>query len=363
MTKRKGSSFLAKGYFPEWGHQISECFKKKVKRFRRNPCILGGFPLVSRPSKNYIKKTRKDKHMGYYLLAILAVFFWSFNVIVASYLKETLLPWQIAYFRWFIAAVCLLPFTLPRILKQRRILLKHTWFILALSAIGIAFSNTCAYYAATTVSAIDMSLISITGPVFLLLFAHVFSGVRLHQFQRIGLGLILMGLFLVLFHGRLNTLKSFHFAWGDLWMFGLASSFGLYSYLMTRKPRSLGQTTLLAVTVSIGCLLTVPLFMYENTLNPLTHENMTKTVILIMLYMGVFNSVLAYLFWNVALNKLGSLRAGSLYYLMPVFSTITAHYILGERVFVSQLIGGAVILSGIWLTNTGRRSRLKIERP
>lgn len=301
--------------------------------------------------------------MGYYLLAILAVFFWSFNVIVASYLNETLLPWQIAYFRWFIAAVCLLPFTLPRILKQRRILLKHIWFILALSAIGIAFSNTCAYYAATTVSAIDMSLISITGPVFLLLFAHVFSGVRLHQFQRIGLGLILMGLFLVLFHGRLNTLKSFHFAWGDLWMFGLASSFGLYSYLMTRKPRSLGQTTLLAVTVSIGCLLTVPLFMYENTLNPLTHENMTKTVILIMLYMGVFNSVLAYLFWNVALNKLGSLRAGSLYYLMPVFSTITAHYILGEKVFVSQLIGGAVILSGIWLTNTGRPSRLKIERP
>lgn len=28
-TKRKGSIFLAKGYPPEWGQQISACFKKR----------------------------------------------------------------------------------------------------------------------------------------------------------------------------------------------------------------------------------------------------------------------------------------------------------------------------------------------
>jgi len=301
--------------------------------------------------------------MGYYVLAVLAVFFWSFNVIVASFLKDILEPWQIAYFRWIIAAVCLLPFTLPAIIRQRRILWRHGWFVLALSAIGIAFSNTCVYYAANTVSAIDMSLISVTGPVFLLIFARIFSGTRLHGAQRIGLALTIIGLFLVLLHGRLNSFRGMHLAIGDVWMFGMASTFGLYSYLMTKKPRGLGQTPLLAVTVTIGALLTLPLFLYENTFNPLTAHNMTPTVIAIMLYMGVFNSVLAYLFWNTALGKLGSLRAGSLYYLMPVFSTIAAHYLLGEQIFPAQLAGGLVILSGIWLTNTGRRRGLKIERP
>lgn len=60
--------------------------------------------------------------MGYYILAILAVFFWSFNVIIGVWLRDVLLPWQIAFFRWFIAAAVLLPWTIKDLIRHRKTL-------------------------------------------------------------------------------------------------------------------------------------------------------------------------------------------------------------------------------------------------
>ena len=301
--------------------------------------------------------------MGYYILAILAVFFWSFNVIIGVWLRDVLLPWQIAFFRWFIAAAVLLPWTIKDLIRHRKTLWQNADLIFWVSLIGIAFSNTCVYYAAYTVSAVDMSLISVTGPVFLLLFSRLFDGFRLTGRQRLGLGLTIIGLFFVLLHGRFSRLSQLHFATGDLWMLGMAASFGLYSFLMSKKPRRIGQATLLSLTVFIGMLLTLPLFIPECYINPLTARNMTPEVVTVMLGLGIFNSVLAYLFWNISLNNLGNLRAGSLYYLMPVFSTLEARFILNEPVFVAQIFGGLVILIGIFLTNARRPDSLRFERP
>lgn len=117
------------------------------------------------------------------------------------------------------------------------------------------------------------------------------------------------------------------------------------------------------MTVFIGMLLTLPLFIPECYINPLTARNMTPEVVAVMLGLGIFNSVLAYLFWNISLNNLGNLRAGSLYYLMPVFSTLEARFILNEPVFAAQIFGGLVILIGIFLTNARRPDSLRFERP
>ncbi len=300
--------------------------------------------------------------MAYYMLAVLAVFFWSFNVIVGTYFIGVLLPWQIAFIRWFIAALVLVPITFKHIIQYKNVLLKHWQLIFWLSLIGIAISNTCVYYASYTVSAIEMSLFSVTGPVFLIIFSWIFLGISLSLKQQLGLVITLFGLVMVIVHGRLENLLEMRFVTGDLWMLAMASTFGLYSFLMSKKPKELPQLTLLSVTVIVGMILTIPYFIIECQANPLTDHNMTPTVIGIMLYMGIFNSFLAYLFWNAALDKMGELKVGSLYYLMPIFSTIEAHLILSERIYLSQVFGGIIIIIGILLTNAKRKKRLRIER-
>ena len=75
-----------------------------------------------------------------------------------------------------------------------------------------------------------------------------------------------------------------------------------------------------------------------------------------MLFMGVFNSLLAYLAWNRALEKGDTVHIGMIYYLMPVFSSFESWIILSEPLEWIHLIGAIIILCGILLTNKQTKS-------
>ncbi len=300
--------------------------------------------------------------MVYYFLAILAILFWSFNAIVGKDLMYILTPWQIAFFRWFIAALILLPSTWRDIWNHRRLLWQHKSLIFWLALIGITFSNTFVYIAAYSVDAIQMSLISVTGPMFLVLFSVLFSGLKITRRQKVGFIITAIGLLTVILKGHFSW-AAFDFQLGDLWMLMMAGTFGFYSFLNTKKPKIIKQITFLSVAIFLGCLMCIPPFICETIKSPLTVAHLSPKVIGIMIYMGLCNSVLAYLFWNLAINKKGAVRVGMLYYLMPIFTTIEACLLLGEHLVMAQVYGGLLILGGILLTNWRAKHNLRIERP
>ncbi|MDU0460737.1 MAG: DMT family transporter, partial [Geobacteraceae bacterium] len=75
-----------------------------------------------------------------------------------------------------------------------------------------------------------------------------------------------------------------------------------------------------------------------------------------MLYVGIFPSVLAYLFWNQAVVELGPNRAGLFIHLMPVFGTILSIVFLGESLQFFHLVGIGLISLGIYLTTSRRKA-------
>ena len=300
--------------------------------------------------------------MVYYFLAILAVFFWSFNAVVGRDLIYILTPWQIAFFRWFIAFLLLIPSTWKDIWNHRRLLWQHRKLVFWQALIGITLSNTFVYIASYSVTAIQMSLISVTGPMFLILFSVLFSGLKISLRQKVGFLTTAVGLMAVVLKGHFSW-EAFDFQWGDLWMLAMAGTFGFYSFLNTKKPKVLKQITLLSLVIFLGMLMCIPPFICETIKSPLTLEHLNSKVIWIMIYMGVCNSVLAYLFWNLAIVKKGTVRVGMLYYLMPIFTTIEACLILGEHLVMAHVYGGLLILGGILLTNWKANHNLRIERP
>jgi drug/metabolite transporter (DMT)-like permease len=68
-------------------------------------------------------------------------------------------------------------------------------------------------------------------------------------------------------------------------------------------------------------------------------------------FLGVFCSGLAYIFWYDALQALPAAQTGAFLYLEPVATLIVAALILGEHLFLAAMIGGALILSGVWFVN------------
>ena len=77
----------------------------------------------------------------------------------------------------------------------------------------------------------------------------------------------------------------------------------------------------------------------------------------LFVYLGIFNSVIAYLCWNTALNKIGDVKTGVIYYLMPIFGGLEAYFILGEKFYISQLSGGILIIIGIALTTLHKHKK------
>ena len=85
------------------------------------------------------------------------------------------------------------------------------------------------------------------------------------------------------------------------------------------------------------------------------------TSVISVLYVAIFPSVLAYMFWNKAVEIIGASKAGIFIHLMPVFGAIMAYMFLGERLRSYHIAGICLIFSGIYLT-TIHKMRMQTTR-
>lgn len=300
------------------------------------------------------KIPQNDDHMVIgFLLAFVAVFFWSFSVIYARYLSDSLTPVQIAFFRWVIAALVFIPFCYKQIIQDYKLLLKNWRLIVNMAFFGIALSNTFVYQAAHTSTAIDMALIGTTGPIFLVLFSRIILKVAVHRKQIVGMLLSVVGVIIIITHGNLLSLEKFKFVIGDFWMLLMAITFGYYGTMQAKRPKDISALSLLPTTIVAAVIMLLPFFIYSLHSSPI-QPMPTKTIELII-YLGVFNSVIAYFCWNTALVKIGSLNTSIVYYFMPILSTIEAYFILNEKIVAGQIYGGLLILIGIVLANVHKK--------
>jgi drug/metabolite transporter (DMT)-like permease len=70
-----------------------------------------------------------------------------------------------------------------------------------------------------------------------------------------------------------------------------------------------------------------------------------------MLYLGVLTTGLAYIAWFDALSQLPAAQTGAFLFIEPLTSMVVAANILDEKITLISVLGGVVILFGIWLVN------------
>lgn len=285
--------------------------------------------------------------MGY-ILAVTAVYLWSLNLIIASYFADKLTPFEIAFGRWLIASIILLPFTIKGIIKYRATLLKHWKFMVVLAISGIVINNTLIYFAGETSSATDMSILGVTGPLFIVVLSWIWDKSPIKSLQVLGLFSACIGVLLIISKGNIENLKTIKPVVGNFWMLLNCFIFAVYSILQTKAPKELSQSVLLEVSAIIGTIILLPLMLYTTPSSQLI--NLTNEDIKVIVYLGLANSVIAFLAWNIAIGKIGSIKTGIIYYLMPLFGGIEAHHYLGEDLYMAELIGGLFILAGVIFT-------------
>jgi drug/metabolite transporter (DMT)-like permease len=282
----------------------------------------------------------------------LTVLFWSGNFVLGRGVHDVVPPVALAFWRWTIALLILLPFALTP-LKAQRHMIRKNWKILTLLALlSVTSFNTFIYIALQSTSAINTIMVNAMTPVFIPLIAWVGFRDRITLRQFSGVVLSFFGLAWIVSRGHPEILLTLQFATGDLWTLSAAMCWAVYTVLLRKRPEGLHPIAFLAAIIAVGLLFLLPVYLWEMSTGTVIRP--TRTSILSVLYVAVFPSVLAYIFWNRAVGSVGATRAGVFMHLMPVFGIILAIIFLGERLNVYHVLGIVMIFAGIVLTTVNR---------
>lgn len=302
----------------------------------------------------------RSRSLGF-LFALAATALWSVNHFIARGLRGSVPPISLAFLRWTVATLVFLPFAARGILRERAEIRKHFPYITAVGLVGVSVFNTLIYFAGRTTTALNMSLLSLTFPVLIILLSRLLFGERISFRRLTGILIVLFGVAVLLTGGRPKALIGLELAAGDLLMLLAALLFAVYTLLLKRRPSTLSLESFQFSTFAVGTLLLAPAFAWERAvLPPLVLDGLAWGAVL---YVGVFASLGAFLSWNKAIERIGAAKAGLVYYTLPVWSGLVAWIFLGEAPSVVQIVSMGMIVGGIALAGKDAPSALPGRNP
>ena len=284
-----------------------------------------------------------------YLLLVLTILFWAGNFNLARAIHADVPPLGLSFWRWAVAALILLPFAWGSMRAALPLARGHWRLVLALAGLGIAGFNSLVYVGLQTTTATNGVLLQSVTPITMILLA----GLVLHEksmlAQWAGIGVSLVGVLVIITKADWQVLQQLAFNRGDMWIVLATLDWSLYTVLLRKLPQGLRGMPILGFSITLGALAILPLYLYESV----TFQTMPVTTISVasIAYVAVFPSLLSYMFWNHATQKLGVNRTGQFSHLMPVFGILLATLLLGERLQLYHALGMLLVAAGLVLTN------------
>ena len=232
--------------------------------------------------------------------------------------------------------------------------------LVLLGFIGITLHQWLQVTGLLTARASTTAWIIATSPVFIALLGRVFLNESLSRGRVIGIALATFGVLLTTTDGELRLLTHLSLgAPGNLLIMGSAMTWAVFSVLSRYAVRDRDVTLSLFFVMGSGWALSTPFLLVSGvpSFDAITTEGWMALV-----FLGVFCSGIAYIFWYNALQAIPASQAGSLLFLEPPVTVLIAALILGEAVTIVSIASGLIILLGVWMV-TRLGHHLKTDAP
>jgi len=290
--------------------------------------------------------------------AILSMIFWSFSFVWIKIVYEAYGPLTTIFFRLIISSGLMLIFTtLAKKLQKIAPGDLKLFIILALFEPFLYFMGES--FGLKYVSSTVASVIVATIPLFSPIAAWYFYKERLSRTNLIGLVITFFGVSLVV----LDT--SFNFTASPL---GISLEFlavmGAIGYASVLKGISHRYNTFTIITYQnlIGAILFLPFwlgFEYRDftqvSFNPIAFGAIVK--------LAIFASTFSFILFTYSVRNLGINKSNIFINIIPVFVAVFAYLILGDQLNFHQMIGIAIVISGLFLAQINWRKKNKLPVP
>lgn len=276
---------------------------------------------------------------------------WGTSFYLIKISLESFSPIEITFLRSFLGFLTLFTWC-----KIRRISIpKPSWLWIHLGVLSVLLNSAPSFLfakAETQLSSTLAGLINATTPaITILLVSVILRTESITRTQVFGLAVSFMGIAILVevWKGLGESSLS-----SVLALFTAVSCFAV-SYPYIRKfliSRNESIEGMITIQLAISSISLLPIYLISD---PFALEIMTAPLFSI-LSLGVFASGIAYVWNTQVISFYGSARASSVSYLIPVVALVSGFLFLGENPTSSQLIGGGVILLGIWLSKENQTS-------
>ncbi|HYG88393.1 MAG TPA: DMT family transporter [Azospirillum sp.] len=283
-----------------------------------------------------------------YTLFLLGSAFMASNAVIGRAAAQVVPPVGLAFWRWLVAFLIVLPFAWGGLVRHRRVLLSRWKQFLALGALGMGISGAVVYMGLEQTSATNAGLIYATSPVLIFAISALALGEAVTPRQVAGILLAMAGVLVILTRGEIEALLGFAFNRGDLLVLAGAAAWAVYTVLLRRTGGTpLPVVTQFAANALSGVLVLAPFYAWET----LSGHPVVPTAETALRIGGValVASVLAFLAYQKTIVLLGPARAGTALYVSPVWVALLAWVALGERLQTFHLMGVLLILPGVAL--------------
>ncbi len=287
------------------------------------------------------------------ILLVFTTLFWALNFTLGRAVAQVFPPVTLTFVRWLMAAGILYPFVRRQLGGYRKLLRREIPSLMALGITGIMGFSVLVYTSLRFTTVINSTLLNSLGPAVVATFSFLVYKDRLTAGQWAGIGVSLLGAFMIIFRGSLAVVTSLQPNIGDLLMFVAILLWGVYSMVLKRAGALFPVRVLFFSSICAGLVLVFPVMLLENWLVFGTGWLFTLETVhfLSLLYFGFFPTVLSFLFYNQALLMIGPSRAAVYLNLVVVFAAVFAITLLGERLYWYHPAGALLIIGGIYWTS------------
>ena len=274
---------------------------------------------------------------------------WGASFIATKVVLRDVSPATVVWMRFLIGVIILGAAVFSR--KQMALPnYKDLAYFALLGFIGITFHQWLQSTALQTSQAGTTAWIVATTPIYIALLGWLFLKERLGWLRVAGIALATLGVLLVVTKGYLASLVQGSFgAPGDILILLSALNWAVFSVISRHALKNHPAARMMFFVMLFGWLFSSILFFSGPGLRQV--RQLTLNGWLGIGFLGIFCSGLAYIFWYDGLQVIPASQVGVFLYLEPLVTVVVAAIVLGEPLLLATLLGGAIILSGVWLVN------------
>jgi drug/metabolite transporter (DMT)-like permease len=205
---------------------------------------------------------------------------------------------------------------------------------------------------------INSALIIATTPIMVGLMGQVLKIEKINRVMAFGIIIAFSGVALVISHGEFSGILQSKTWIGDLALLFNAivwAGITLYGKKILQKYRPMVAMAYMHI---FGTLMLLPFAFLPITDSPLFLSGRVFTLswqtFAAILYLAALCSVYAYYMWYMGIDRIGAVRTSVFAYFNPLFAAMAGVALLGEQIYLTTLIGGCMIIAGVYITNRFR---------